>query len=64
MDILTTQFLVSLLQIIWIDLLLSGDQIFISTDGQGRIYRLSADRHVTLLAQTNEGETNTTRGEA
>jgi hypothetical protein len=39
------------------DLMISGDQIFFSTDGQGRIYRLSADRHVTLLVQTNEGET-------
>jgi len=38
------------------DLLLSGDQIFFSTDGQGRIYRLSADRRATLLVQTNEGE--------
>ena len=39
------------------DLMLSGDQIFFSTDGQGRIYRLSPDRRVTLLVQTNEGET-------
>ena len=39
------------------DLLLSGGQIYFSTDGQGRIYRLSPDRHVTLLVQTNEGET-------
>ncbi|MEO8126190.1 MAG: hypothetical protein ABJF23_09150 [Bryobacteraceae bacterium] len=38
------------------DLLLSGDQIFFSTDGQGRIYRLSPDGRATLLVQTNEGE--------
>ena len=39
------------------DLTLLGDQIYFSTDGQGRIYNLSPDRRVTLLAQTNEGET-------
>ena len=38
------------------DILLNGDQIFLSTDGQGRIYRLNSDRKVTLLDQTNEGE--------
>ena len=39
------------------DLLVSGRQIIFSTDGQGRIYRLNPDRKVTLLTQTNEGET-------
>jgi len=38
------------------DLLLSGEQLVLSTDGKGRLYRLSADRKATLLAQTNEGE--------
>ena len=39
------------------DLLLSGQSILFSTDAQGRIYRLSPDRRLTLVAQTNEGET-------
>lgn len=38
------------------DLALAGDEIFFGTDGRGRIYRLSADRKVTLLVQTDEGE--------
>jgi hypothetical protein len=38
------------------DLLLSGNQVLFSTDAQGRVYRLGADRRVTLLTQTNEGE--------
>ena len=38
------------------DILLNGDQMFLATDGPGRIYRLNADRKVTLLEQTNEGE--------
>ena len=39
------------------DVLLSGTQILFSTDANGRIYRMSPDRRVTLIAQTNEGET-------
>ena len=39
------------------DLLLAGDQMLVSTDGHGRVYRLSADRRSTLLAQTNDLET-------
>jgi len=40
------------------DLLLAGDDVLFGTDGQGRIYRLSlADRKLTLVVQTNEGET-------
>lgn len=39
------------------DLLLADNQVFFSTDAQGRIYRLGPDKHVTLMAQTNEGET-------
>lgn len=35
----------------------SGQDVLFSTDAQGRIYRLTPDRRVTLLAQTNEGET-------
>ncbi len=38
------------------DLLLRGDDIVFSTDGQGRIYRLGKDRRAALIAQTNEGE--------
>jgi WD40 repeat protein len=30
--------------------------LFFSTDGQGRLYRLSADRKATLMVETNEGE--------
>lgn len=33
-----------------------GGQILFSTDARGRIYRLSPDGKVTLLAQTNESE--------
>jgi len=40
------------------DLLLAGDDVVFGTDGQGRIYRLSLpDRKLTLVVQTNEGET-------
>jgi outer membrane protein assembly factor BamB len=39
------------------DLLAAGGRITFSTDGQGRIYALDADRKLTLMAQTNEGET-------
>lgn len=39
------------------DLLISNQQLYFSTDGQGRIYLLSPDRKVTLVAQTNESET-------
>lgn len=38
------------------DLLVSGGQIMLATDGQGRLYRLSLDRKAALVAQTNEGE--------
>ena len=48
------------------DLLLSNGQLTFSTDAQGRVYRLTPDRKVTLIAQTNEGEAtrllNTARG--
>ena len=30
--------------------------LFFSTDGQGRLYRLGADRKATLMVETNEGE--------
>ena len=30
--------------------------LFFSTDGQGRLYRLSSDRKATLMVETNEGE--------
>lgn len=30
--------------------------LYFSTDGQGRLYRLGADRKATLLVETNEGE--------
>ena len=39
------------------DLLALEKQILFSTDQNGRIYGLSPDRRVTLVAQTNEGET-------
>jgi len=39
------------------DLLVRGDDLVFSTDGQGRIYRMGKDRGATLIAQTNEGET-------
>jgi hypothetical protein len=39
------------------DLLSLEKQILFSTDEEGRIYGLTADRRVTLVAQTNEGET-------
>ncbi len=38
------------------DLLLSGGEILLATDGRGRLYRLSPDRKPALIAQTNEGE--------
>jgi len=38
------------------DLALAGGEIHFSTDARGRVYRLSSDGKVTLLAQTNEGE--------
>jgi len=34
------------------DLLVAGGQLTFSTDGQGRIYRLTPDRQATLLVQT------------
>lgn len=37
------------------DLLPAGNQLVFSTDSNGRIYGLSANRRLTLLAQTNEG---------
>ncbi len=33
-----------------------GDSLYFATDGQGRLYRLGADRKATLMVQTNEGE--------
>jgi len=40
------------------DLLLAANhEIVFSTDTQGRIYRLTPDRKLTLLVQTNSGET-------
>src|SRR5439155_17803968 len=36
------------------DMLAPGGNIVFSTDGAGRIYRLTPDRKVTLLTQTNE----------
>ncbi|HSW49362.1 MAG TPA: hypothetical protein VLH09_04265, partial [Bryobacteraceae bacterium] len=39
------------------DLVQSGDQIIFSTDALGRVHRLAPDGKVTLLVQTNEGET-------
>ncbi len=38
------------------DLIPSGGRIVFSTDAQGRIYELTSDRKLTLLAQTNESE--------
>lgn len=38
-------------------LLAANNEILFSTDAQGRIYRMGPDRRVTLLVQTNEGET-------
>jgi hypothetical protein len=34
----------------------TGDSLYFSTDGQGRLYRLGADRKATLMVETNEGE--------
>ncbi len=34
-----------------------GNRLLFSTDVQGRIYRLTADRKATLITQTGEGET-------
>ncbi|MCZ2074500.1 MAG: WD40 repeat domain-containing protein [Bryobacteraceae bacterium] len=39
------------------DLIVYGKDLVFSTDGQGRIYRLSGDRKPTLVAQTDQGET-------
>jgi len=39
------------------DLLPLGPDLYLSTDGQGRIYRLAANRRMTLVAQLNESET-------
>lgn len=39
------------------DVLVAPNQILFSTDTQGRIYRLNNDRRITLITQTNEGET-------
>jgi sugar lactone lactonase YvrE len=38
-------------------LLAANEEVLFSTDSNGRIYRMGADRKVTLLVQTNEGET-------
>jgi hypothetical protein len=34
----------------------NGDSLYFATDGQGRLYRLGADRKATLMVETNEGE--------
>ncbi len=34
----------------------NGDLLYFATDGQGRLYRLGADRKATLIVETNEGE--------
>jgi len=34
----------------------SGNSLYFSTDGQGRLYRLGADRKATLIVETNEGQ--------
>jgi hypothetical protein len=34
----------------------NGDSLYFATDGQGRLYRLGADRKATLIVETNEGE--------
>jgi sugar lactone lactonase YvrE len=39
------------------DIAASDGRLIFSTDAQGRIYRLGADRKPTLIAQTGEGET-------
>jgi hypothetical protein len=39
------------------DVLALEKQVLFSTDGNGRIYGLTPDRRVTLVAETNEGET-------
>ncbi len=39
------------------DLLPWHGQLLFATDGNGRVYRLSADRKLTLIAQTNDAET-------
>ena len=33
-----------------------GGSLFFATDGQGRLYKLAADRKPTLMVETNEGE--------
>src|SRR6202167_3761257 len=33
-----------------------GDLLYFATDGQGRLYRVGADRKATLMVETNEGE--------
>jgi hypothetical protein len=38
-------------------LLAANNEVLFSTDSNGRIYRMSPDRKLTLLLQTNEGET-------
>ena len=35
---------------------MQSGELIISTDGQGRIYRIGSDRKATLLLETNEGE--------
>lgn len=39
------------------DLRLSGKDLFVATDVQGRVYRLGSDRKASLVVQTGEGET-------
>ncbi len=39
------------------DVLVSGEKILFSTDQRGRIYEMTADRRISLLAETGQGET-------
>jgi sugar lactone lactonase YvrE len=38
------------------DALLAGGRLLVATDADGRVYRLEANRRLTLIAQTNESE--------
>lgn len=39
------------------DVLVSDERVLFSTDQRGRIYELTADRQISLLAETGQGET-------
>ena len=34
----------------------ANGSLYFATDGQGRLYKLGADRKATLMVETNEGE--------